>query len=1795
MATAAGGRQRLPLQLPRAYAVLVCAEGFEADGAALRDALLDPACCGYAAADVRLLAGEEATAAGVRGALAEIAAAAAEAAASRRDGDRPFSFLFYFSGHSASAPEPSICLNGGGFLTRGELRAALGAIRQRIGRFLLVLDTCFAGAIGVLPGSEAAAGGGAPPAPAASVQGSEAAGGSVSSSLADAFADLFPHDPLDFGKGHTSWLSSRPDECSAGTRGGLGHFTKHFVSGLRGALECADPPAAGGGRCAACDHLRHVCMPDGLVRVSALFQHISKHVREESRRLGRPQTVQLYSQDFALARLAGWDSASYAAAARAAAEAGRPAPTDSRFRDDNLRAKICGWSVQHLVEPDDAGGAGAEGGALPERYGSALEFYDRLAPLVLENCRAQLAQALRAASPDAAVPFYVKNMAAPENCAPLKLAEIELRRGPQDPLALAGGTAWLLSPRPFPGSKAALAELQGGGGEPPRWVLAVLKGKPRVEGGAEGPRADELDEEPFDVDQSFHLLAEKDGALWQELSSQRADATDAGLWHATPLGTVLTEERIFAALAALSRRDSAAARVLLPLLRADVDVDGDRRLLVPKRDADAVGGSAALAAAAAAAGGRPEMQSRLRTLLGRVREAVGLNESQAAAVESALFAAGPATLIHGPPGTGKTQTLAVYLLLFLAASRALGLRQLQAVPGPGKPKSAPAAAPSVPRLRVLVAAPTNVAAANVAKKLFKVDAVVKKKLRADGAGDAAGGAAVAQVALSDADLALIGSEERMELNEALSRIFVPHRVKRLREAVAEWTESFNDAASKIRANIASRDRGRDDANSDGADGAGARATASSNSAAVDGGGRRHMGRREVLELLDGLARGNRARLAALEKELPASLRLVEAEGRPAVDTLGNARNALVSVVKHKRALEDGGAAPLTENEYAAAARELASASVALGELARKGRGAWERAVVQGARVVFSTLSAAQGFLLRNDDGFSVAVVDEAAQAPEALTALVFRGSLRAVVLAGDPRQLQAVVISKAAVQQGYGRSLFERLEACGVAKCLLNTQYRMHPEISAFPCRHFYDGLIKDGQGVGVARPWHTDEVGLFPPLVFIDVRIKGERTVSADGRPSYCNEIEANVVSYLCRRFWKKYVADEDGDGVPLDPRPDIDHEAAGKKPMAKASARTLIGVITPYAAQVELIEAELSGEPATERQTKTKAQRKRERLVKMASGKALVEVKSVDGFQGGEKDVIILSLVRSNNNVGFLGVSSRLNVAITRARHSLIIVGHGGTLRQDRSWAALLDHIERRAADFAQSSSPQPARPPVLYVKAADHRQLQQRIYGEEGAKRLNKLRKAEVVLGEDSSRRLGDDSKWRMNMAAEAYQTFSELEDRERRALAECALKLAAGKRGRRAKRRAALVDVDDGAGAGVDGTEPPESVAASGGASSSPLEQYPVQVDSVLEFRVLWGFAWTHVPGQPKVEQCIKVHCILKVDQTNAAERMEAARLRLAREVASMYSDAYLAGCRGAALERGPQSAHAKDFQWYRSGATGRQEAGEEHRFNVAKSFEMSAEVMRRAVGGALAQVAPLMALAPEEMEVVQQPGSVFVLGRGGTGKTTVLLVRMVANEEARRCAGAAWRQVLVTANPRLCRELESELRRMFNTLPAAPGDREGDQGTAAGGRGAGAGRGLSGCASPLVCTYEQFLGLLDEELESPFLASETREGFLGRGGAGARAKVDYRLFRAAYYEALPEPLRRRKDPRLLFSEFMSLIKGSELRALIKGSEDAVLGRFTGGEAAPVPREQFVAEASEYVWRSAFADSKLRAEL
>ena len=222
-------------------------------------------------------------------------------------------------------------------------------------------------------------------------------------------------------------------------------------------------------------------------------------------------------------------------------------------------------------------------------------------------------------------------------------------------------------------------------------------------------------------------------------------------------------------------------------------------------------------------------------------------------------------------------------------------------------------------------------------------------------------------------------------------------------------------------------------------------------------------------------------------------------------------------------------------------------------------------------------------------------------------------------------QLPATTFSKEASDLGLSRSLFERLQKCGTEVSLLTVQYRMVKQIRIFPSMKFYAGKLTDDSTIEFRKQpaWIPRDI----PLFFFDLTYtKESRNVK---ETSICNRLEASFIVELYANFTKYH----------------------GRK--------LNIGVITPYKKQVEIISTNLGKRFGSEYQID-------------------VEVNTIDGFQGREKDVIIFSCVRSGDTIGFLSDYRRMNVALTRAKFALWIVGRSETLQLNSDWNALINYTE-------------------------------------------------------------------------------------------------------------------------------------------------------------------------------------------------------------------------------------------------------------------------------------------------------------------------------------------------------------------------------------------------------------------------------------------------------------------------------------------------------------------------------------
>lgn len=266
--------------------------------------------------------------------------------------------------------------------------------------------------------------------------------------------------------------------------------------------------------------------------------------------------------------------------------------------------------------------------------------------------------------------------------------------------------------------------------------------------------------------------------------------------------------------------------------------------------------------------------------------------------------------------------------------------------------------------------------------------------------------------------------------------------------------------------------------------------------------------------------------------------------------------------------------------------------------------------------------------------FRSVLIDESTQAtePECMIPVVL--GCRQLILVGDHCQLGPVVMCKKAARAGLSQSLFERLVVLGIRPIRLQVQYRMHPALSAFPSNIFYEGSLQNGVTAAervkntMEFPWPQQE----KPMFFYTTT--GQEEISSSGT-SYLNRTEAANVEKLVTRFLK-----------------------AGVKPEQ-------IGIVTPYEGQRAYLVQYMQYNGSLNAKLYQE-----------------IEVASVDAFQGREKDFIVMSCVRANEHqgIGFLNDPRRLNVALTRSRFGIIIVGNPKVLSKQPLWNHLLNYYKEQ-----------------------------------------------------------------------------------------------------------------------------------------------------------------------------------------------------------------------------------------------------------------------------------------------------------------------------------------------------------------------------------------------------------------------------------------------------------------------------------------------------------------------------------
>jgi ATP-dependent RNA/DNA helicase IGHMBP2 len=265
--------------------------------------------------------------------------------------------------------------------------------------------------------------------------------------------------------------------------------------------------------------------------------------------------------------------------------------------------------------------------------------------------------------------------------------------------------------------------------------------------------------------------------------------------------------------------------------------------------------------------------------------------------------------------------------------------------------------------------------------------------------------------------------------------------------------------------------------------------------------------------------------------------------------------------------------------------------------------------------------------------FKTAFIDEAGQALEPACWIPLLKSHR-VIFAGDHQQLPPTIKSFEAAQGGLGKTLFEKgIEKFPDHAHMLRVQYRMHEAIMHFSSGYFYHGKLIAHPAVA-HQVLRTDQI----PVEFIDTAGCGYSETQDPETLSRYNDEEAALLIHFAEKL-----ADEIGVENWL-------------------QENLTMGIITPYRAQVDKLHRLAEGSPQLEPLHR------------------LISINTVDAFQGQERDIIAISFVRSNEKgeVGFLGDIRRTNVAMTRAKKKLIMVGDSATLASHPFYNQLMEYVQ-------------------------------------------------------------------------------------------------------------------------------------------------------------------------------------------------------------------------------------------------------------------------------------------------------------------------------------------------------------------------------------------------------------------------------------------------------------------------------------------------------------------------------------
>lgn len=300
-----------------------------------------------------------------------------------------------------------------------------------------------------------------------------------------------------------------------------------------------------------------------------------------------------------------------------------------------------------------------------------------------------------------------------------------------------------------------------------------------------------------------------------------------------------------------------------------------------------------------------------------------------------------------------------------------------------------------------------------------------------------------------------------------------------------------------------------------------------------------------------------------------------------------------------------------------------------------------------AQVIACTPVVSSGKLMR-DRQFTTLFMDEAAQALEPMCWIPITRSNR-VIFAGDHFQLPPTVKSKKAEAEGLKETLFESCMQIKNVSVMLDIQYRMHQQIMNFSNKKFYSGNLKADISVqDSVLSFDANETLLNTAIEFIDTAGCGYNEIINPESLSISNPEEAQLLIKHLKLLLQQYYQKDSSENNDV------------------TKQKITVGVISPYKEQVQYLTTQLTDDE------------------ELKNYPFQIAIKTVDGFQGQERDVIYISLVRSNEvkEIGFLNDIRRMNVALTRAKKKLVVIGDSATLANHSFYKDFIDYVESISA---------------------------------------------------------------------------------------------------------------------------------------------------------------------------------------------------------------------------------------------------------------------------------------------------------------------------------------------------------------------------------------------------------------------------------------------------------------------------------------------------------------------------------